>query len=132
MTSLHWQTSLLNRQCHALCMLGRTSKCDRVFETYMSITDLVYYRLGHDLFIYGAYIFTDKDSLRKQYMISKIEKKIINQTENIENYIVTKNGKTSQHLKKWYPNATGATMLRSNITLDTYVQCNSCLCRLHM
>ena len=27
MTSLHWQTSLQNRQCHALCTLGKTSKC---------------------------------------------------------------------------------------------------------
>ena len=27
MTSLHWQTGLENRQCHALCMLGKTSKC---------------------------------------------------------------------------------------------------------
>ena len=32
MTSLHWQTSLQNRQCHALCTLGRTSKCDRVLR----------------------------------------------------------------------------------------------------
>ena len=57
MTSLHWQTSLQNRQCHALCTLGRTSKCDRVFATYRSITDLVYYRLGRDLFLFGAYIW---------------------------------------------------------------------------
>ena len=55
MTSLHWQTSLQNRQCHALCTLGRTSKCDKVFATYMSFTDLVYYRLGCDLFVFGAY-----------------------------------------------------------------------------
>ena len=27
MTSLHWQTSLQNRQCHALCTLSKTSKC---------------------------------------------------------------------------------------------------------
>ena len=27
LTSLHWQTSLQNRQCHALCTLGKTSKC---------------------------------------------------------------------------------------------------------
>ena len=27
MTSLHWQTGLQNRQCHALCTLGKTSKC---------------------------------------------------------------------------------------------------------
>ena len=32
MTSLHWQTSLQNRQCHALCTLGRTSKCDKVLR----------------------------------------------------------------------------------------------------
>ena len=32
MTSLHWQTSLQNRQCHALCTLGRTSKCDRILR----------------------------------------------------------------------------------------------------
>ena len=27
MTSLHWQTGLQNRQCNALCTLGKTSKC---------------------------------------------------------------------------------------------------------
>ena len=27
MTSLPWQTSLQDRQCHALCMLDKTSKC---------------------------------------------------------------------------------------------------------
>ena len=59
MTSLHWQTSLQNRQCHALCTLGRTSKCDKVFATYMSFTDLVYYRLGCDLFVFGAYILNN-------------------------------------------------------------------------
>ena len=32
MTSLHWQTSLQNRQCHALCTLGRTSKCHKVLR----------------------------------------------------------------------------------------------------
>ena len=36
MTSLHRQTSLQNRQCHALCMLGKTSKCRLGLATYMS------------------------------------------------------------------------------------------------
>ena len=27
MTSLPWQTGLQDRQCHALCTLGKTSKC---------------------------------------------------------------------------------------------------------
>ena len=55
MTSLHWQTSLQNRQCHALCTLGRTSKCDKVFcDLY------VFHRLGCDLFVFGAYRYAHK------------------------------------------------------------------------
>ena len=85
MTSLHWQTSLQNRQCHALCMLGKTSKCrlglslfgynklgirQFVFEAYMAhrpkqasvdlASDLfVYYRLGMSQFVFGAYTSID-------------------------------------------------------------------------
>ena len=36
MTSLHWKTSLQNRQCHALCTLGKTSKCRLGLATYLS------------------------------------------------------------------------------------------------
>ena len=27
MTSLHWETGLQNKECHAICTLGKTSKC---------------------------------------------------------------------------------------------------------
>ena len=40
MTSLHWQTSLQNRQCYALCMPGKTSKCWLGFTTNLSIWGL--------------------------------------------------------------------------------------------
>ena len=36
MTSLLWQTSLQNKQCRALCMLGKTSKCRLSLATYLS------------------------------------------------------------------------------------------------
>ena len=40
MTSLHWQTSLQNRQCHALCTLGKTSRCWLGFTTNLSLWSL--------------------------------------------------------------------------------------------
>ena len=44
MTSLHWQTSLQNRQqCHALCMLGKTTKWRLGLATFLSFgADMVH------------------------------------------------------------------------------------------
>ena len=45
MTSLHWQTSLQNRQCHAICTLVKQACVDLVSDLF------VYYRLGCEPFV---------------------------------------------------------------------------------
>ena len=42
MTSLPWQTGLQDRQCHALCTLGKTSKCGLLMQFHNWSISLAY------------------------------------------------------------------------------------------
>ena len=60
MTSLHWQTSLKTDNVMHFARLVEQASVTRFCDLY------VYYRLGCDLFVYGAYM-VHRQYLRQQF-----------------------------------------------------------------